>query len=212
MFAGRDLFVTACKSDFLFEVRHLLNDEKTVARYQTHFFRNRDWEVIDAAKEHIAYLDDELCVIYNGIDLRQRGDAIELRVFWRGFENGDATWEPYAAMVEDVPYMLRNYLQYVSRTGTRAKRAPSPFKIVRSSARLNSDLFNATFSISPRLKDCRAAKTSTVRRPSVVRRPYVKQRLRIRHHENWSILSQQGRQLRTQCKTCIETFYERTCF
>jgi hypothetical protein len=31
MFAGRDLFcVTACKSDFLFEVRHLLNDETSV--------------------------------------------------------------------------------------------------------------------------------------------------------------------------------------
>jgi hypothetical protein len=61
-------------------------------------------------------------VIDHFIDLRQRDDAVELRVFWKGFENGNATWEPYAAMLEDVPDMLRNYLQYVSRTGTLAKK------------------------------------------------------------------------------------------
>jgi hypothetical protein len=59
------------------------------------FFRNRNWEVTDAVKEHTAYLDDELCVIDQFIDLRHRDDAVELRVFWKGFENGDATWEPY---------------------------------------------------------------------------------------------------------------------
>jgi hypothetical protein len=115
--------VTARKSDFLFEVRHLLKDKKSVVHgTRLKFFRNRDWEVTDAAKEHIAYLDDELCVIDHFIDLRQRDDAVELRVFWKGFENGNATWEPYAAMLEDVPDMLRNYLQYVSRTGTLAKK------------------------------------------------------------------------------------------
>jgi hypothetical protein len=74
--------VTARKSDFLFEVRHLLKDKKSVVHgTRLKFFRNRDWEVTDAAKEHIAYLDDELCVIDHFIDLRQRDDAVELRVF-----------------------------------------------------------------------------------------------------------------------------------
>jgi hypothetical protein len=55
-----------------------------------------------------SFLDDELRVIDRSIDLRQRDDVVELRVFWKGFENGDATWEPYAAMLEDVPDTLRN--------------------------------------------------------------------------------------------------------
>jgi RNase H-like domain found in reverse transcriptase/Reverse transcriptase (RNA-dependent DNA polymerase)/Integrase zinc binding domain/Integrase core domain/Aspartyl protease len=115
--------VTACKSDFLFEVRHLLNGDKRVVHgTRLKFFRNRNWEVTDAAKEHIAYLDDELCVVDHFIDLRQRNDAVELKVFWKGFEDGDATWEPYATMLEDVPDMLRSYLQDVSRTGTLAKK------------------------------------------------------------------------------------------
>jgi hypothetical protein len=115
--------VTACKSDFLFEVRHLLNDEKSVVHgTRLKFFRNRDWEVTDAAKEHIAYLDDELGMIDHFIDIRQRDDAVGLRVFWKGFENGDASKEPYAAMLEDIPDMLRYYLQYVSRTGTLTKK------------------------------------------------------------------------------------------
>jgi hypothetical protein len=42
-------------------------------------------------------------VIDQFIDIRQRDDAVELRVFWKGFENGDASKEPYAAMLEDIP-------------------------------------------------------------------------------------------------------------
>jgi hypothetical protein len=115
--------VTACKSNFLFEVRHLLNGDKRVVHgTRLKFFRNREWDVTDAAKEHIAYLDDELCVVNHFFNLRQRNDAVELKVLWKGFEEGDATWEPYATMLEDVPDMLRSYLQDVSRTGTLAKK------------------------------------------------------------------------------------------
>jgi hypothetical protein len=117
------LCVTSCKSDFLFEVRHLPNgDKRVVHNTRLKFFRNRDWAMTHAGKEHIAYLDDELCAVDHFIDLRQKNDAVELTVFWKGFEDGDATWDPYVTMLEDVPGMLRSYLQYISRTGTLAKK------------------------------------------------------------------------------------------
>jgi hypothetical protein len=54
------------------------------------FFRNRDWQTA-TAKEHIAYLDDELCVVDRFINLRQREDIIEVRVTWKGFEDSEST-------------------------------------------------------------------------------------------------------------------------
>jgi hypothetical protein len=120
--------VTACHSNFIFEVRRLLTGAKsTVHGTRLKFFRNRDWEVTVAAKEHIAYLDDELCVVDRFINLRRREDIIEVRVTWKGFEDSESTWEPYTALLEDVPEMLRAYLHELTRTGT-----PSQQRIVAS--------------------------------------------------------------------------------
>jgi hypothetical protein len=74
-------------------VRHLLTDAKSMLHStRLKFFRNREWEVAVTAKEHIAFLDDELCVVDRFINLRQREDIIQVRVTWQGFEDSESTW------------------------------------------------------------------------------------------------------------------------
>jgi hypothetical protein len=85
-------------------------------------FRNRDSEVTVAAKEYLAYLDDELRVVHSFNNLRQREDISELRVTWKGFEDGESTWELYIALLEDVPETLRAYLYELTRTGTPSQQ------------------------------------------------------------------------------------------
>jgi hypothetical protein len=77
--------VTACKSDFLFEVRHLLNVEKSVPpRYQAQAFPQPRLGGNRRSKGTHRLPRLELCVIDHIFDLRQRDDAVELRVFWKG--------------------------------------------------------------------------------------------------------------------------------
>jgi hypothetical protein len=111
------------QSEYLFEVCHLLNGDKQVVHGTgLKFFRNASWTVTEEAKEHLAYLEDEWCVVDHFVDLRKRTGTCELKVYWKGFEERDSTWEPFADMKEDVPDMLRDFLLDLTRTGTPAKK------------------------------------------------------------------------------------------
>jgi hypothetical protein len=115
--------VLQAQSDNLFEVCHLLKGDKQVVHgTRLKFFRNASWTVSEEAKEHLAYLEDELCVVDHFVDLRKRTETCELKVYWKGFEERDSTWEPFADMKEDVPDTLRDFLLDLTRTGTPAKK------------------------------------------------------------------------------------------
>jgi hypothetical protein len=61
-------------------------------------------------------------VVDRFINLRQREDIIEVRDTWKVFEDSESTWEPYSALLKDVPEMLRAYLHELTRTGTPSQQ------------------------------------------------------------------------------------------
>jgi hypothetical protein len=74
--------VLQAKSDYLFEVCHMLNGDKQVVRgTRLKVFRNASWAVTEEADEHLAYLEDKFCVVDHFVDLRKRTGTCELKMY-----------------------------------------------------------------------------------------------------------------------------------
>lgn len=62
-------------------------------------------------------------VIEDFTGIRRHGTKIELRVKWRGFPDSESDWNNYGTLVEDVPDMVREYLDELRRSGTKREKA-----------------------------------------------------------------------------------------
>ena len=87
------------------------------------FFRNKDFEVDEEVLNHIAYQAGELLVIDSFLDIRRNKGTVELLIKWRGFTEDETDWVTHESLREDVPEMLQEYLNEVSRSGARRQRA-----------------------------------------------------------------------------------------
>ena len=66
-------------------------------------------------KEHLEYESSALYIVEEFLGVRKRHGDIEVKTKWLGFENSEATWEPFQTLYQDVPEKLKEYLD--STTG-----------------------------------------------------------------------------------------------
>lgn len=116
--------VAECRSDFIFVIEDLLTGKKEESHgRRLRFFRNSSFNVTEEILHHLAYQKGELLVIEDFTGIRRHGTKIELRVKWRGFPDSESDWNNYGTLVEDVPDMVREYLDELRRSGTKREKA-----------------------------------------------------------------------------------------
>lgn len=115
--------VTKCHSDYVFEIEDLLTGKRQDAHgRRLKFFRNKDFEVSEDVRNHIAYQENELLVIEDLEDIRKTADEVQLLVKWRGFESEENDWVSLPSLREDVPELVQEYLQTAAKEGTPRQR------------------------------------------------------------------------------------------
>lgn len=115
--------VTSCESDFIFEIEDLLTGKKEFAHgRRLRFFRNKYFEVTEEVKEHLLYQEDELQVVESFDDIRSSNGRIEILVKWKGFSEDETDWVEIDILREDVPVLLREFIDDIRRTGTQRQK------------------------------------------------------------------------------------------
>ncbi len=115
--------VVECRSNYIFVIEDLLTGEREEAHgRRLRFFRNSSFQVTEELRHHLAYQKNELLVIEEFTGIRRKGTDFELRVKWRGFPDTETDWTPLATLQEDVPEMVRDYVQDLLRSGTPRER------------------------------------------------------------------------------------------
>ena len=115
--------VLECQSDYIFTIEDLLSGAKSeVHGRRLKFFRNRDFSVTEEVVNHLAYQQNELLVVKDFEDIRRTGDTIEVYTSWRGFDTDENSWVDISIMMEDVPDMIKEYVQDTSKHGTPRQR------------------------------------------------------------------------------------------
>ena len=62
------------------------------------------------------------------MDLREANKRFEVLVEWEGYDKSEATWEPLTVMCEDVPGLVRQFLES-GVPDTKKKLLPSVLKL-----------------------------------------------------------------------------------
>jgi len=115
--------VVACRSEYIFLIKDLLSgNELEVHGRRLKFFRNKDFEVTEEVRNHLAYQENELLVVRSFEDIRANAGTVELLVHWRGFEKDESSWEPLDLMREDVPVLVREFIEMMNKSGTTGQR------------------------------------------------------------------------------------------
>ena len=115
--------VTECRSEYLFEVEYLVNNNRSVVdgRRLKHF-RNSDFEVTEDVVHHLEYQDGEILMIEQFEDLRETNGQVECLVKWKGFHENENDWLTAELLQEDVPELYKEYLSDVANNGMKRQR------------------------------------------------------------------------------------------
>jgi hypothetical protein len=104
--------IISIPSEWTYIVEDLLQGKKKeihVSRIKP--YKDRDLNVTQELKDHAGHVEGTLEVErFDGVRKSSSRQGWEIRVWWRGFEEADTTWEPIAEMIKDVPDMVRKYL------------------------------------------------------------------------------------------------------
>lgn len=85
--------VVKCRSEYIFTIVDLLPDKNEEAHgRRLKLFRNKDFEVTQELKYHLAYQKDELLIIDKFDDNRDHNGTIEVQVKWKGFSEEENDW------------------------------------------------------------------------------------------------------------------------
>lgn len=115
--------ITECRSEYLFEIEDLLTKERSVAHgRRLKLFRNKDFSVTEDVLEHLEYQRGELLVIESFEDIRLEAGRVECLVKWKGFSSEENDWLTAESLSEDVPDLFQEYLEEVSKNGTKRQR------------------------------------------------------------------------------------------
>jgi len=115
--------VVECRSDYIFLIEDLLSSKKEeVHGRRLKFYRNKDFEVSEALKDHLSYQQNELLVIERYDDIRRYHGDVELKVKWRGFSEDEQDWVSLSTLREDVPALVADFFEYVDKQGTQRQR------------------------------------------------------------------------------------------
>jgi len=115
--------VVECRSDYIFLIENLLTSKKEeVHGRRLKFYRNKDFEVSEALKDHLSYQQNELLVIERFDGIRRNHGDLELKVKWRGFSEDEQDWVSLSTLREDVPVLVDEFISYVNEQGTQQQR------------------------------------------------------------------------------------------
>ncbi|ETK79736.1 hypothetical protein F441_14666 [Phytophthora nicotianae CJ01A1] len=101
-----------------FMVQHLLtNDEYEVHGSRLKHYSDADLNVTEELRQHIANQGIVLGVRAN-VDHRYDEAAGEWQLYiaWRGLDDSENSWEPFASIYSDVPALVRSYVQTYGRS------------------------------------------------------------------------------------------------
>ena len=115
--------VTACLSDYIFQVEDLLRGGKrTVNGRRLKVFRNKEFEISEKVKNHFAHQKNELLVVSEFQDIREKDSQVELLTAWREFQEAENSWVSLELMRENVPVLVREFLEELRKDGTKRQR------------------------------------------------------------------------------------------
>ena len=115
--------VVECRSNYIFVIEDLLTGErKEVHGRRLRFFRNSSFRVTEELRDHIAFQKNELFIVEEFTGIRKKGTEFELQVKWRGFPKSESDWTSLNTLKEDVPQMVRDYIDELLHSGTARER------------------------------------------------------------------------------------------
>jgi transposase InsO family protein len=102
--------ITKIVNDLVFEVEDLLSkSKKEVHASRLRIYKDREIDV--KVKEHLQF-HNRMFEVYKILDQRTNEGRKEVLVQWRGFEAAEATWEPLESIMEDVPQLYQEFVDF----------------------------------------------------------------------------------------------------
>eukprot|EP00736_Rhodelphis_marinus_P010118 Rmarinus@m.1923 len=103
--------VTDTVSPWVFRVKHLVSlEELTVHASRMRYFDNASLDVTEELRAIAGHIQTEY-VPERIVSWREDGGSLFFEVHWKGFEEAEATFEPFEQLKEDVPELLCAYLE-----------------------------------------------------------------------------------------------------
>lgn len=115
--------VTACHSNYIFEVEDLLSGKREECHgRRLKFFRNADFKVTEELKNYLAFQDDEIFIIKQFDDIRKKSGKIQVLVSWKGFGDEERDWLDIEMVRENVPDFFDGFIRKLSKDGNSRQR------------------------------------------------------------------------------------------
>lgn len=116
--------MVASQSEYTFTIEDLLTEEPSkVHGRRLKFFRNKDFNVTEKVHNHLAYQQNAFLVVQNFDNIRSVQGHVELLTNWRGFAEVESSWVSLALLREDVPELVKDYLNDIQKSGYRRQRS-----------------------------------------------------------------------------------------
>lgn len=105
--------ITRVMSNFVFECQDLISSSFSLLHAnRLKFYSDAELNVTEVFLDTVAHNSCYLNKVEKLLDLRFKSDKnqYEVRAKWLGFDHEEPTWEPFDAMMEDIPALLSDYL------------------------------------------------------------------------------------------------------
>eukprot|EP00171_Calliarthron_tuberculosum_P004769 IDg4769t1 len=112
--------VTKSHSNYIFEVENLISEKKDGRRLK--FFCNSDFEVTEELRNYLSYQSDKLFIIARLDDFRKRNGVPQVLIKWKDFGIEERNWVDVSILRENIPNMLKEFLEGMVETGTARQR------------------------------------------------------------------------------------------
>ena len=98
--------ITACKSEWVYEVEHLLKGSRETVHAKRMFLYRAGMDGKEVVPELLKAAEHTEAVYQDAhelVGIRKRGDALEIQIKWEGLPDAeDWTWEPLSQVHEDT--------------------------------------------------------------------------------------------------------------
>ena len=101
-------------SDFVFEVQDLIDQSHALVHAnRLKLYADSQLELTEELLDSIDHNDPHYNTVEELLALRFYGplERYEVQVKWKGFDDEEPTWEPLSVMQEDIPVMLKKFLE-----------------------------------------------------------------------------------------------------
>jgi hypothetical protein len=113
--------VVSLQSDWDFTIEHLVSGNRFHAHCsRLKYYSDQDLHVDVDLKHQITH-DEMRYKVLNILNHSVQDGVFKLLIEWQGFDEEEATWEPFDVIKEDVPDMVNNYLSKLDQGSSRNK-------------------------------------------------------------------------------------------